>query len=162
MKKLIVLIVITVALGVGYWLLSPFFVDKQVSEESPIIDQARTHKGESEDPLIDTYPIKVADGSFVGFDKIHHGSGTASLIQTEAGYVVRFEEDFAVANGPDLYVGLGNNGQYEKGSEISPLKGNLGSQNYVLPVDFDINKTNEIWIWCKAFSVPFAKAVLIQ
>lgn len=161
MKRLIVFIAIAVALGIACWLLLPFFVDKRVSEVSPVIEQVRVPNKESDGSLIDIYPRQVAGGSFVGFDKIHYGSGTASLIQTETGYVVRFEEDFAVANGPDLYVGLGNNGQYEKGFEISRLKGNIGSQNYVLPEDFDINITNEVWIWCKAFSVPFAKAVFV-
>lgn len=162
MKKLIVSLVVGVALAVTYWLVSPFFIDQRVSEEFPVAEQIYTADVNLENAPMKDYPQQIASGSFAGFDSIHYGSGTALLLQTETGYVVRFEDDFHVANGPDLYVGLGHNGQYQKGSEISRLKGNISSQNYTLPENFDINTTNEIWIWCKAFSVPFAKVVFVQ
>ncbi|MDQ5912256.1 MAG: hypothetical protein QG568_471, partial [Patescibacteria group bacterium] len=60
--------------------------------------------------------------------------------------------------GPDLYVGFGKNGQYVKGSEISKLKGNIGSQNYEIPSSVDLNQYDSVWVWCKAFSTPFIRA----
>ncbi len=161
MKKILLLTLAVFILAVAYWLLSPFFIDKQVSEDSPLLEQGTVEISDETDPER-VLPQQVASGMFVGFDDIHHGSGTASLIKTDSGYVLRFEEDFVVANGPDLYVGLGTDGQYVKDSEISKLKGNIGSQNYELPPDFDITTTNEVWIWCRAFSTPFARAVLDQ
>ena len=41
------------------------------------------------------------------------------------------------------------------------LKGNIGGQNYEVPAGIDPLLYNEIWVWCRAFSVPFAKAVLM-
>lgn len=155
MKKTIIFVSIIIVLAVAYWLVSPFFIDKKVSEDFPVLETSALDNNATA-----STPQKIATGAFSGFDKIHYGSGTASLIKTETGHVIRFEEDFNVANGPDLYVGLGKDGKYIKGSEISKLKGNIGSQNYVLPENFDINTSNEVWIWCKAFSVPFAKATL--
>lgn len=161
MKKIFIFILIVIILAIVFWLVSPFFIDKKVSEISPLVGYNSVGT-ETENTLVTKNQIQlVANGSFSGFDKIHYGSGTASLIKDETGYILRFEEDFNVANGPDLYVGLGKDGRYIKGSEIAKLKGNKGSQNYILPKDFNMDTTNEIWVWCKAFSVPFAKAVLI-
>lgn len=137
-------------LSVGYWLLSPFWRNIRVEEAAP------TSNDTQEVSSIKT----LASGSFTGFDKIHYGSGTATLISDGALTYVRFESDFNVANGPDLYVGFGKDGEYIKGSEIGKLKGNQGSQNYLVSSDIDISQYNEVWVWCKAFSVPFARAIL--
>lgn len=102
----------------------------------------------------------VLEGEFVGFDRLHQGSGSAIVLVVDGKKYLRFEENFSVSNGPDLYVGFGKDGVYVKGSELGRLKGTLGSQNYELPDNFDIAKFNEVWVWCKAFSVGFAKAEL--
>lgn len=133
-------------LGAGYYFVSPFFINKTVGEALPIAEN-------TEEMSVEV----VKQGQFEGFDKIHTGSGTASVISIGEKNYIRFEEDFVVANGPDLYVGLGQNGRYIKGSELGVLKGNMGSQNYELPEGVS---PEEVWIWCKAFSVPFAKTTL--
>ncbi len=147
MKKIIISILVVLVLGVAYWIISPFFIDREVSEAFPTQESGEVSQ-------------VVKTGEFVGFDKIHTGSGKVSLIQTAEGYVVRFEDDFAVANGPDLYVGFGKDGEYQKGTELGTLKGNIGSQNYVVPESISLDEYNEVWVWCKAFSVGFAKAKL--
>lgn len=149
MKKPIFILIGIVVLGFAYWTISPFFIDKKVSEEYNL---AAKSEG--------VQPVLAARGSFTGFDRIHTGSGNVSLIQVGDKYIVRFEENFDVANGPDLYVGFGKDGEYIKGSEISKLKGNLGSQNYEVLGEVDLEEYNEVWIWCRIFSVGFAKAKL--
>ncbi|QQR50314.1 DM13 domain-containing protein [Candidatus Nomurabacteria bacterium] len=146
MKKIVITTIVIILLGAGYYFISPFFINKIVSETLPIAENTE-----------DTSVEVIKQGQFAGFDKIHTGSGTANVISIGGKNYIRFEEDFVVANGPDLYVGLGQNGSYIKGSELSVLKGNMGSQNYELPEGVS---PEEVWIWCKAFSVPFAKAVL--
>ena len=138
-----------VVLGIGYRLISPFFIDKKVSEEFDITAQSEG-----------VQPVLVLRGSFSGFDRIHTGSGNVSVIQVVDKYIIRFEENFDVANGPDLYVGLGKDGKYIKGTELAKLKGNIGSQNYEVPAGINLADYNEVWIWCRAFSVGFAKAPL--
>lgn len=144
MKKVIIGFATIVIIGVAYWFISPFFIDRKVSEEAPVVSESAVMLG----------------GTFSGFDRVHYGSGSTKLIKSTSGYLVRFEEDFKVANGPDLYVGFGKDGEYVKGSEISRLKGNIGSQNYEVPEGMNLADYNEIWIWCRAFSVGFAKASL--
>ncbi|HEY4489670.1 MAG TPA: DM13 domain-containing protein [Candidatus Paceibacterota bacterium] len=162
MKRNLIILVIILVLIIGYWLISPFFINKKVSEESPLnASQQASTETKQVNEVGDSSEVKteiIYKGTFTGFDKIHYGSGDAALIKTENGLVLRFEENFNVANGPDLYVGFGKDGKYVNGSEIARLKGNIGSQNYSLSTDFRLEEYNEVWIWCRAFSVPFAKA----
>lgn len=148
MKKIIIIIISVVILGVLWYLVSPLFINKKVNESFPVSDVSAN------------VSEIVAEGTFTGFDRLHNGSGKATLINVNGKYVVRFEDDFQVTNGPDLYVGFGKDGKYIPGSEVAALKGNIGSQNYDLPAGFDLGAYNEVWIWCKQFSVPFAKAEL--
>ncbi len=138
-----------------YWTISPFFRNTVVQEDliPPTI---------STSTLPAQGPELISQGAFTGFDKIHNGTGTASIYEVDGKKVLRFEEGFQVNNGPDLYVGFGKSGTYIKGSEISTLKGNIGSQNYELPPDFDVTRYDSVWVWCKAFSTPFVKAELIS
>lgn len=149
MKKIILGGIVITILIIGYWLASPLWRTTKVSEDLPI----------STDTTIATSTV-LKVGSFTGFDRVHAGSGTAKLVRIDGKNYLRFEEDFTVTNGPDLYVGFGKNGEYIKGSELAALKGNVGSQNYELPSTVIPGDIQEIWIWCKAFSVPFSKAVL--
>lgn len=146
MKKICIVIIVVIVLGAGYYVVSPFFINKTVSESLPIAENTK-----------DSIAQVVKQGQFTGFDRIHTGSGTASVVSIGGKNYIRFEENFVVNNGPDLYVGLGKNGSYIKGSELGVLKGNKGSQNYELPEGVS---PEEVWIWCKTFSVPFAKAAL--
>lgn len=152
MKKILISIVIVIVLALGYWFISPLFTEKVVQEDLPIVANTQVEQVSKIETL--------KQGSFTGFDRLHNGSGTAKVITIDGKYFIRFEEDFVVTNGPDLYVGFGANGQYLKGSELARLKGNKGSQNYELPPGVNPEDIKEVWVWCKAFSVPFAKAVL--
>jgi hypothetical protein len=99
-------------------------------------------------------------GTFQGADDFHFGRGTAQLIETEPGrHVVRFE-DFAVRNGPDLYVYLSPKGDgYAKAAiELGRLKATDGRFNMPVPDGADVSGARSVVIWCKQFSVLFAVA----
>lgn len=155
MKRIVIIILVIIFLSVAYWLVSPFWRTEKVSENLPVTSLETETETEIENKV-----VTVKSGDFTGFDKIHTGSGTASVLTIGEKTYIRFEENFTVQNGPDLYVGLGENGTYIKGSELGRLKGNIGSQNYELPTGMTAEDVKEVWIWCRAFSVPFAKAVL--
>ncbi len=145
--KYTILIMVLIVLVIGYWLFSPLLIDKEVSESMKDITSNTTNAE------------IVSQGTFEGLEG-HNGEGTATLLRSDDGYYIRFEDDFSVTNGPDLYVYLGNNGEYNPDTEISKLKGNVGGQNYRIPDSVNVEDNNEVWIWCKAFSVEFAKAEL--
>lgn len=155
MKKAIIAIFIIVVLGVGYWLISPLFINKEVSEtlEDIVKEGLMQETAEQQQPQI------IAKGTFTGLAG-HKGEGTATLLKIGEGYYVRFEEDFETTNGPDLFVYLGKDGAYAPEARLASLKGNVGSQNYEIPASIDVRQYDEVWVWCRAFSVPFAKAIL--
>lgn len=150
MKKILIAIGVLALLSIGFWIGRPIFTDTRVSEEFPI------------QGLENNEPQLAFKGSFAGFDRIHYGSGDVEVFKTDEGYLIRFEENFNVANGPDLIVGLGKDGEYFKEAEVAELKGNIGSQNYEVPGNINLEDYNEVWIWCRAFSVGFAKATLSE
>jgi len=149
MQKPLIVIGIIVLAGIGYWLISPLFIDKEVNEsiEELMEDNSAVR------------PKELSSGTFVGLAG-HNAGGTARLIKTEDSYYVRFEDDFSVTNGPDLFVYLGKDGQYDPSARLAELKGNIGSQNYEIPGSIAVSDYNEVWVWCRAFSVAFGKAVL--
>jgi hypothetical protein len=106
-------------------------------------------------------PIELA-GMFMGEDEFHFGRGTARLIETAPGMFVVRLEDFAVRNGPDLYVYLSpdSGGYAAKVVELGRLKADKGNQNYAVPAGFDPSTAASVVIWCKQFSVQFAVAPL--
>lgn len=188
-KYILIALAILVAAPVAWYLISPLFITKRVDEgmdellqlagvsapampkdEPQLMDLESITPPAGEDPRMEskgpttpppTMPTVqgVGQGTFEGLAG-HSAEGRASLIKIGDKYFVRLEDDFRVTNGPDLYVGFGKSGAYQKGAEIARLKGNEGGQNYEVPAELNPAQFNEVWIWCRAFSVPFAKAVL--
>lgn len=157
------IIAVVLILGVAVWALSPSFFDREVNESADEITGARTNQpadnsDQSAQPPLPSAP-KDRAGTFSGLNR-QKGSGTAKLIQTSEGNFIRFEEDFSVSNGPDLFVHIGDADKPNR--QIAALKGNKGSQNYQLPSDVDVSSFSTIWIYCRAFSYSFAKAELAE
>ena len=108
-------------------------------------------------------PVALGTGAFYGID--HRASGTATIYQQDGDYVLRFEDDTDIQNGPDLYVWLLPADSYESGTppeyiDLGKLKGNIGGQNYEVPDEFDPSVHRFVLIWCLRFAVPFAAAPL--
>ncbi len=143
-KKVIIIFLLGISFLIAFWLISPLFIDKEVNESLTDI------LGENEDLEV------ISKGDFVGLDN-HRATGTATLLKSNENYFIRFEDDFDITNGPDLFVDLGKSGQHDSEARLGKLKGSIGSQNYKIPTDLNIDEYNEVWVWCRAFSVPFGK-----
>lgn len=98
-------------------------------------------------------------GTFKSFPG-ESASGTASLVQQDSKFYVRLEDDFHTDNGPDLYVGFGNNDRADETTLFAKLKANNGGQNYEVPSSIDTSKYSQVFIYCKRFSTPFGAATL--
>ena len=108
-------------------------------------------------------PVALGSGAFYGID--HSASGTATVYEQAGDFVLRFEDDTDIQNGPDLWVWVLESDSYDGGDpgefiELGKIKGNVGGQNYELPPEFDPDLHQFVLIWCKRFSVPFAAAPL--
>jgi len=147
MKKILIILAIVIAIPFAYWTLSPLFTKTVVNEK---LGDATSNESSA---------TTISQGSFIG-QGVHNGQGTVKLINDGEKTFIRFENDFNVTNGPDLFVYFGKDGEYVDEAKIGELKGNIGSQNYEIPFDIDPSLYNEVWIWCRAFSVAFAKAEL--
>lgn len=154
-------LVVLVLLGapVAWYLASPLFISRSVTEEFPLRTDAGGPPG--------TAPARIlARGAFVDADDFHKGSGTALLAVVDGQRILRLEE-FQVTNGPDLYVYLTahprprSRAAVQEGfANLGRLKGNVGAQNYPIPAGTDIGRYRAVVIYCRAFHVVFATATL--
>lgn len=108
-------------------------------------------------------PVEVSTGSFYGID--HSAEGTATVYEQDGRYVLRFEDDTNIQNGPDLFVWVLPTEDYEGGTppdylDLGKIKGNVGGQNYELPPEFDPDVHRTVMVWCVRFATPFAAAPL--
>lgn len=106
-------------------------------------------------------PRLVSTGGFIGID--HTAVGTASIFEQDGRYVLRFEDDTDIQNGPDLYVWMVGGTDWDNPTEIldlGKLKGNVGGQNYLLGDEYDPEIHRNVLVWCLRFDVPFAAAEL--
>ena len=113
-------------------------------------------------PTAQPSPAIQRSGAFDGADDFHFARGGARLVETAPGtFTVRLE-DFAVRNGPDLFVYLSPsaNGYAKNAVELGRLKADRGNQNYRVPAGTDVESLRSVVIWCKQFGVLFGTAPL--
>ncbi len=170
--KIFIGVAVVIVLLVGALLAAPLFYDKRVSEELPGVSDSLSDVAPgvplvtgsampSDQPVAtDSSVTEIVRGVFEGADSFHKAAGVARIVASDGKKYVRFEDDFEVTNGPDLYVYLGKNGEYDGDTNLGRLKGNVGSQNYEIPNDINLDDYDEVWVWCRAFFVPFGHAVL--
>ena len=108
-------------------------------------------------------PQQINAGEWRGID--HFAEGTVGVYEQDGRFVLRFEDDSNFQNGPDLYVWVLPNEDYEGGVpgeyiDLGKIKGNVGGQNYELPAEYDPTIHRSVLIWCLRFNVPFAAAPL--
>ncbi len=139
--------------GNAFWYLaSPLWIDRVVSEELPAALKMSTER----------------EGRFADADRTHRGSGMATIFELVGGSSVLRFTDFEVTNGPDLKVWLVKASDVASSSDVTesewvslgPLKGNKGDQNYQIPEDVNVDDFGSVVIWCEQFSVLFSVARL--
>jgi Electron transfer DM13 len=100
------------------------------------------------------------------FEPVAHSvSGVATTIRTAEGGRVLTLTNFEVDNGPDLRVYLvagpaRNESEVDDFKDLGSLKGNKGNQQYDIPRGLDLDRFSTVVVWCRAFSVNFARAPL--
>jgi predicted small secreted protein len=118
-----------------------------------------------------TENTKKKTGSFIRVDAVHYGQGDVGIYEKEGNYVLQLEENFEVANGPDLYVWLVS--KQDLGNAVGGVNTTPGSyfdlgklEKFTGKQQFSVNKSEfnqynyAVVIWCKAFGVQFSRAIL--
>ena len=95
----------------------------------------------------------------------HQARGDVKAIALANGGRVLTLTKFAVENGPDLrlYLVTGPATSEDEVSDfidLGGLKGNVGNQQYEIPGEVDLGRYATAVVWCRAFSVLFARAPL--
>lgn len=178
LKKLALAIGIITVIGFIVWIGYPLLFDQVVDE--PILQSETEHVENTTEKIAvpgesvissevvtqteaDTEAIeeaKLYTGTFRDGVKKYKTSGRVQTIIVDDQVYIRFE-DFETTNGPDLFVYLVIPGSETKeGINIGALKGNIGNQNYEVPLDVDLSQYQTVVIWCKAFDSDFGYADL--
>jgi hypothetical protein len=138
------------------YLASTTLVDKEVHERVAVAAAARD-AGSGGAPR----NVLLRSG---GFQAVAHGArGTATIIRLARGGRVLTLTNFDVAGGPDLRVRLAAGPAQDEDDvgdtvDLGALKGNRGDQQYEIPRDVDVDRHHTVIVWCRAFSVLFARA----
>ena len=102
----------------------------------------------------------AAKGTFTGASD-HITTGGVSVIKTaNGGAIVILDSDFSLDGAPDPRVGFGKDGEYVGATDLGILAHNTGMQVFIVPGTVNVDDFNEVYIWCRKFSVPLGLASL--
>lgn len=110
--------------------------------------------------------MSIAMGEFIG--RSHPGTGQALVLSDGSEQRFLRFENFETDNGPDVdvYLVAGSSTDGDAGAfdddfvDLGDLKGNVGPQNYEIPVDVDLDRYDTVVVWCVRFGVAFTAADL--
>lgn len=154
-RRKIVFAALAVVLFVAWYIFRPegLLINRRVHEQMPAAN------GSSQVQAVES-------GTFHGV--AHPTEGTATIYRLgDSTLVLRFT-NFKTANGPNVHVYLvaANDAKDSESvrradiTDLGPIKGNIGDQNYALGADVDLSKYRAVSIWCKRFNVNFGAASL--
>jgi hypothetical protein len=128
---------------------------------------------EDEDPAQEADEVEEPTGprmlSLGGFESRNRYTvtGEATVYVLEDGSRTLRLDPFESTNGPDLYVYLTTADHADDDGalaadfvDLGDLRGNIGSQNYPIPADVDLDAYDTVVIWCERFTVAFGAADL--
>jgi len=139
--------------------------EKVAKNEEPLSSsKSATDSTEVIDP-----PEVLAEGKFITHE--HATTGSVKILKYSDGSRILRIENLKTSNGPKLEVwltdapvieGLDGWRVFDDGKYINlgALRGNIGSQNYSIPSEINLDDYSSISIWCERFSVSFGAAVL--
>ena len=159
-----VAVLVAVLAGYGLYWYAPWMrvLDTTVS------DQLSTPPPGEPDPTRtnDVEYYYVLSGTFVS--QQHKTSGRARVVWPDLGKIYQLELiDLDTANGPDLRVWLSDQpvkaGRFGTGGrvDLGPLKGNKGTQTYVIPDIADLSSVRSVVIWSDRHDVAYGAADML-
>ena len=140
---------------------APTATDVPAATDAPVVTEAPTTTVAPEPQV-----VTLAEGSFIPRGR-YSGEGQAIVLNDGSEQRFLRFENFSTDNGPDLRVYLsasdanGDSGAFDDDfDDLGVLKGNIGDQNYEIPVGVDLSVYDTVVVWCVRFSSPFTAADL--
>lgn len=96
-------------------------------------------------------------GTFSGLSN-HETRGGVDVVKTGAGWEIHLKDSFWFDGAPDPRVGFGRDGAFVDPTDFEPLRKDAGAQVYKVPAGINPEEFNEVYIWCRRFSVPLGVA----
>jgi hypothetical protein len=141
--------------------------DDAVDPADPPGDGAAAPPEPDEAAPAPTGPVALCSGSFSSRNR-YTVTGQATVYRLDDGSRTLRLEDFNSTNGPDLFVYLTVADEADSDAQLDAdaidlgvLRGNVGSQNYDIPADVDLDRYDTVVIWCRRFSTSFGAADLV-
>ena len=100
-------------------------------------------------------------GSFSGASG-HQTTGQVEVVKTADGWEIHLKDDFTFDGAPDPRVGFGASGKFAAATDFEPLRSKSGAQVYKVPAKVDPTAYDEVYIWCRKYSVPLGVAKLAE
>ena len=163
-KKILIVLVLIVVGGVGYYAISPLFNNIKVDEalpgkvasptaqvdHTPASGASMTHDATSTEQM-------MAHVATVTGTTGHPASGTVRIVKADGKQYVRYE-NFKTINGPDIYVYLSKDLDAKDYISLGKVKATEGNINYEVPAGTNASDYKYVLTWCKTFSVLFNSA----
>lgn len=99
----------------------------------------------------------AGSGTFAGLSN-HTVTGGVAVVRTADGWEIHLKDTFRFDGAPDPRVGFGRDGSFVDPTDFEPLRANSGAQVYKVPPSIDPEDFDEIYIWCRQYSVPLGVA----
>lgn len=147
-KKILITIVIIIVLGIGYYLISPLFINTKSDEAVPVSNTTNTSTA-----LPTQKEVEIKSAQIVGTPS-HKASGSVRIVSDGTNTYVRYE-NFKIINGPDIYVYLAKDLDAKEYVSLGKVKATEGNVNYKIPTGVNIKDYKYVMVWCKAFGVLF-------
>lgn len=148
MKKTLIVLGAIALLGIGYYLISPLFINTKAYEAVPVSNIKNTPPTP---PTLKEIEIKSAQ--IVGTSG-HKASGSVRIVSDSNDTYLRYE-NFKTINGPDIYVYLSKDLDAKEYVSLGRVKATEGNINYKIPTGLNIKDYKYVMVWCKAFGVLF-------
>jgi hypothetical protein len=158
----------------------PQLIEKTIAAKEITPDKGDAKVAEQDNPLpndesaedsteVIEVPEILAEGKFITHE--HATTGSVKILKYSDDRRILRIENLKTSNGPKLEVwltdapvieGLDGWRVFDDGEFINlgALKGNIGSQNYSIPREINLDEYSSVSIWCERFSVSFGAAAL--
>jgi len=141
---------------------APTATEAPAAADAPVVTEAPTTTVAPEPQI-----VTLAEGDFIPRGR-YSGQGDAIVLNDGSEQRFLRFENFSTDNGPDLRVYLSASDANADGGtfdddfiDLGVLKGNIGDQNYEIPVGVDLAVYDTVVVWCVRFSTPFTAADLL-
>ena len=157
-KKILIVLVLIVVGGVGYYAISPLFHNIKADEALPGSTTTPTPKDvvKIDSPKLAPASSTHSAGTVTG-TLGHPASGTVRIVEAEGKKYIRYE-NFKTINGPDIYVYLAKDLDAKDFINLGKVRATEGNINYEIPAGTSATDYKYVLTWCKTFSVLFNSA----